>query len=173
MIEFLSNVISHTPFWVWLLLCGLLTIGVRALSPYSTSRSRVLVLPIVLAAIGVVSAGRQGVGLIVWVVSLLLALVVSGHWRASAPRVHYDTMTDRIHFGGSVGPLLLMLTVFVCSYTLQVLFALKPDLRQSLAWQVVPAMAFGGLTGGLFARRWQLFRLKKTYSIGRASLGSG
>jgi hypothetical protein len=176
-IEFVLKVLTKTPLWVWCLLAVLVALAARELKPYSIHRKRILLMPLAFLALGFFTSGRQGIGLAIWAGTLgLVLLFVVFVWQPSAS-ARYDTQSTRFLFPGSVAPLLWTLTIFLASYVLNVTYAIKPMLRDQLAWQIVPAIAYGTLAGVFLGRSILLFRAHRTqasaHSIGRTSAMSG
>jgi hypothetical protein len=177
MIEFVFKVLTKTPPWVWCLFAVLVALAVRELTPYSINRKRILLMPLGFVALGLFTSGRQGIGLAIWasVLTLVLLFVVFV-WRPITS-ARYDSQSDHLHFPGSVAPLLWTLTIFLASYVLNVTYAIKPMLRNQLAWQIVPAIAYGALAGVFLGRTILLFRAHRTqastHSMDRTSATSG
>jgi hypothetical protein len=177
MIEFVLKVLTKTPLWVWALLAALVALALRKLRPYSIRRKRVLLMPMAFLGLGIFTSGRNGVGFAIWASVLTLALFfVVFVWR---PRTsaRYDALTDRLLFPGSTAPLFWTLFIFLTSYLLNVAYAVTPMLRGQLAWQIVPAMAYGALAGAFLGRSILLLLENRAqppdHSIGRVSAASG
>lgn len=159
--EFLVQVVKGTPIWVWGILLALVVIGVKQLQPRVVTRYSVLIAPIVFLLIGLVSAGRGMVAFVAWVVALLsLAAFTLRVWKPTA-RARYDAAVDRLHLPGSPLPLVIMLSIFLLNYVVNVTMAINPALRSVMAWQVVPAILLGALSGVFLGRAATLFSMNR------------
>ncbi len=159
---FASQVLKGTPFWVWAILVALVVLGIQQLRPRSVKRYSVLVAPVAFLVIGLMAAGRGPAGFMAW--ALTLAAVAAFTFFVWQPTggARYDARHDRLHMPGSVVPMLLMLSIFLLNYGINVALAINPALRGEIAWQVVPAVILGALSGVFCGRAATLFRMNRT-----------
>jgi hypothetical protein len=159
--EFVVQVLKGTPIWVWGILLALLVLGVKQMQPRVVKRYSVLIAPIVFLIIGLMAAGRGMVAFVVWAVALLsLAAFTFLVWKPMA-RARYDAAVDRLHLPGSPLPMVIMLAIFVLNYVVNVTMAINPALRSVMAWQVIPAILLGALSGVFLGRAATLFRMNR------------
>lgn len=160
--EFASQVLKGTPFWVWAILAALVVLGVQQLRPRSVKRYSVLIAPVAFLMVGLMAAGRGPVGFMSWALTLAsVAAFTFFVWRPTGG-ARYDAGHDRLNMPGSVTPMLLMLSIFLLNYVINVALAINPALRGEMAWQVVPAVILGALSGVFIGRAATLFRMNRT-----------
>ncbi len=162
MSEFAAQILKNTPIWVWAILAVLIYLGSKQLKPRVVKRYSVLIAPVVFLIVGLTAAGRGPVGLAAWAASLIsIAAVTFFVWQPTNG-ARYEANGDRLHVPGSVVPMLLMLTIFLLNYVINVVLAIHPAFRGELAWQVGPALIFGALSGVFNGRAATLFRMNRT-----------
>jgi hypothetical protein len=158
----LTEIMQHTPKWVFFLFAGLLWLGAKQLIANSVSLLRVTLMPLAMAGLsvyGVTSAFGDSTGaLLAWAVAAaaLLALVLQ---RPLPAGTRYDPVGRRFHVAGSGWPLALMMGIFFTKYAVAAALAMHPGLRadgQFALW--VPAVygVFTGLFVGRAVRLWKL-----------------
>ncbi|HPT55176.1 MAG TPA: hypothetical protein PLK42_00790 [Casimicrobium sp.] len=151
MFEFLSQIITRTPIWVWAILAALIFLGVKALRPRTVKRFTVLIAPIAFLLLGLTSS-RGAIGFAAWGAAFLAVAVFTVFvWKPTAG-ARYVPEGDQLHLPGSVVPMILMLAIFLLNYIINVTLAVNPALRGELVWQVGPGVVLGALSG-LFAGR--------------------
>ena len=161
MSEFAIQILKGTPIWVWAILAALIYLGGRQLKPRVVKRFSVLIAPVAFLFVGLMAAGRGPVGFATWALSLLtLAAVTFFIWRPTAG-ARYEANGDRLHMRGSAVPMMIMLAIFLLNYVINVVLAINPALRAELAWQVVPALILGALSGLFIGRAASLFHMNR------------
>lgn len=147
----LSNILSHTPVYVWAILAFLVFRGVLALRERDISVTRMAMIPAIMLALALQSiAGRFGfasLAMLAWLAAT--AAMAWQRWRFGASRVTAGAQPGSLRMGGSVVPLLLMLTVFGLKYAMAVALAVKPQLAQDTVF-ALGACALLGLCNGVF-----------------------
>ena len=147
--SFAIAVIVHTPFYVWFGFAYLVWQGVQALRPRTMPVWRVLLVPALFIASGVLPLfWRAGGGLLLasWAVAAVLFWPVG---RATGPRVlAVDRLAGRLTRAGSPVPLVRNLVDFALQYGLAVASALHAGPALPLA---VASRAVSGATAGYFA----------------------
>ena len=161
MSEFAIQILKGTPIWVWALLAALIYLGSKQLKARVVKRFSVLIAPVAFLFVGLMAAGRGPVGFATWAASLIsLSAVTFFVWQPTNG-VRYEANGDRLHMPGSVVPMLLMLAIFLLNYVINVVLAINPVHRSELAWQVVPALILGALSGVFIGRAATLFRMNR------------
>ena len=161
MSEFATQILKNTPIWVWAILAALIYLGGRQLKPRVIKRYSVLIAPVAFLFVGLMAAGRGSVGFATWAVSLLSIVAVTFFvWQPTAG-ARYEANGDRLHMPGSVVPMMLMLAIFLLNYVINVVLAMNPAYRSELAWQVVPALILGALSGVFIGRAATLFCMNR------------
>ncbi len=159
--EFIGQVLKGTPVWVWAILVALIVLGVRQFRSRVVTRYSVLIAPVVFLIVGLMAAGRGPVGLATWAVALMAtALFTFRVWKPTGG-ARYDAATDRLNLPGSAVPMVLMLSIFLLNYAINVVLAVKPALRAEPLWQVGPAIVLGALSGVFIGRAATLFRMNR------------
>ena len=146
---------------MWAVLVALVYVGSKQLKARVVKRYSVLIAPVAFLFVGLMAAGRGPVGFAAWTVSLLaLAGMTFFVWQPTAG-ARYEASGDRLHMPGSAAPIALMLCIFLLNYVINVALAINPALRGELAWQVVPALILGTLSGVFIGRAATLFRMNR------------
>ena len=159
--EFISQVFKNTPIWVWAILIALIVLGTHQLRPRVVSRYSVLIAPLAFLFIGLTATSRGSIGFTAWALALLATVAFTFFvWQPTAS-ARYNSSTDRLHLPGSVIPMLLMLTIFLLNYVINVALAINPMLRAELSWQVGPAVVLGALSGVFIGRAATFFCMKR------------
>jgi hypothetical protein len=159
--EFIGQVLKGTPVWVWAILATLIILGVKQLRPRTVTRYSVLIAPVAFLFVGLAAAGRGPVGFAVWATSLLsVAAFTFFVWKPTGG-ARYDAAADRLNLPGSMIPMILMLSIFLLNYVINVTLAIHPAWRSELAWQVGPAVILGALSGVFFGRAATLYRINR------------
>ena len=162
MSEFAIQILKGTPIWVWAILVALIYLGTKQLKPRVVKRYSVLIAPVVFLFVGLAASGRGPVGFVTWAVSLIaLAGFTFFAWKPTGG-ARFQAEGDRLHLPGSAVPMLIMLSIFLLNYAINVVLAINPAYRSELAWQVVPALILGALSGVFIGRAATLFCMNRT-----------
>ncbi len=163
------GILRQTPSWVWLLLAGLVALGISQWRARQVSLTRVTVLPVAMIALsllGLVTAfGRGGAlpaALGSWVAGLaLMGLLLR---RLSAPSgARFDLSSARLRLPGSPWPLLLILGIFAIKYTVGIELAMQPQAASELGFVLTVAALYGALSGIFASRAAALWRLARRH----------
>ena len=160
----LTQILSHTPTWVFGLLALLIAYGITQLWSRQMGVGRVIGV-----AAGMALLGGSGVATAFGVsLELLLAWGLAAAGLAAlvqriplAAAARYDADSQRLHVPGSVVPLLLMMGIFASKFCVGVALAMHPQLHAELGFALVVALlsgAFSGIFAGRAARLWKLAR---------------
>lgn len=163
----IGPILAHTPLWVWGLLAGLVVLGLTQVRHRQASAGRVATLPLAMTALSLwstVSAfGASPQFALLAALWLMAAAAMFGALLSTAPPAGtcYDAATRTFALPGSWTPLVLILSLFVLRYTINVALALQPALAGQAAFTAGTAAAYGafsGIFGGRAARLWRLAR---------------
>lgn len=161
----LSQILKHTPLWVFVLFLVLLVYGLSQLKPRQVSRSRLFILPAVmlgLSLLGVFTGfGFKPTAFFMWVIGVGAALGI-GQWHMPPRRRDIISTTVNYYIPGSWGPLALMMTIFAIKYAVGVIHARHLAIAQVDTFVWIVCLSYG-LLSGVF-----LVRALKVYRIGRA-----
>ncbi|MCQ8279374.1 hypothetical protein NFI95_13085 [Acetobacteraceae bacterium KSS8] len=147
---FIQQVIAHTPVWVWIMLAYLVWQGVRALQDQTVSLRRMVVVPVLFAAWGIEGMLSGHPGPMQWLCWIAGAVVLAPLGLLTGPTLHaVDPATGLVHRGGSAGPLIRSLSVFVLKYGSAVAVAMQtPPSPTTLAVSAAISGATAGYFGG-------------------------
>jgi hypothetical protein len=155
-----SQVISHTPRWVWGVLIAITVIGIKQMAQTTVSRTRLAAVPALLGALslgGVAAAfGARAEVLVAW--GLGVALVVAASQWLVAPTQARQVGAGRYSLPGSVWPLLAMWSMFALRYITSVALVLHPGWKQGTLFALLMPMACGALSGLFLARSLRVLR---------------
>jgi hypothetical protein len=147
----LSDVLSHTPLWVWVLLAFVLSRGIAALRPREVAAQRALILPLVFLVWGLtslVSSRGPGFDALLFVAAGVIGVLVGAGvaWLSPAPILKTGGV---LIMPGSFVPLVLIVAAFPIKYALAVAIATAGAPAEAAFYASLGA-AVGGLFAGLF-----------------------
>jgi hypothetical protein len=160
------DIITHTPFWVWIALAALVAIGIAQSKPRTMSRTRAAIRPVLfalLSLVGVIQAfGASPAALLAWIAGAALAATVlrsavavrGAEWRPS---------TGQVSVPGSWIPMMLILGLFLTKYLVGVCLALHREWAADAGFSVAASLAYGVFAGLLWARG------RSVLTVGRAA----
>lgn len=147
----ISNIFTHTPFWVWILLLFLILRGIKALSDREMTIQRLFLLPIIFLLWGgygvIEEVDLPGFAILSMVVGLLLGAVVGWMMWCNTARLRQKTGTDLIIRPGSPLTLITILISFVIKFILVAILSINPDLRSSLDFNILFGLISGVIDG--------------------------
>lgn len=159
--------LQHIPTWVFLLLIGLIALGLQQTRTRHIHKLRLLGIHIALTLFTLVGVVQQwqstpwlALGLLSWTVCC--ALVAWGLGQGAAPAgAHYDADTQRFTVPGSWLPLTLFMAIFACKFAVGMLSATAPEHIHSLNAAIGISALYGLFSGLLNARAWRLLKLTR------------
>jgi hypothetical protein len=158
----LTQILIHTPKWVFVTFAILLWFGARQMLASSVSLTRATLMPAVMISLslyGVASAfGESSMALPAWAAAAMavLALVLQ---RPLPATTRYDAAARRFHIAGTAAPLTLMMGIFLTKYIVGVLLAIHPELGHQAAFEIGFSALYGAFTGIFAGRAIRLWRL--------------
>ncbi|RST55337.1 DUF6622 family protein [Variovorax sp. MHTC-1] len=158
----LTQILAHTPRWVFALFAFLVWLGAKQLLAGSVSLTRIALMPIAMTALsvyGVLSGfGDSPAALMAWAAaaSLMLWTVLQ---RPLPAGTRYDAAARLFHVAGSAVPLALMMGIFFTKYAVGVLLAMHPELKQQGAFALGISALYGGFSGIFTARALRMWTL--------------
>ena len=160
----LSHILQATPIQIWILLAGLVALGLQQTRTRTIGSTRATLVPaafVLLSLAGVLSAfGPSAAGLAAWAVGGAVALTLGPRL---LPRIAatWQAHGDTLRVAGSWLPLVLILALFSIKYAAGVSLSVQPRLAADSGFVVAFSFAYG-LFSGLFATRglqlWQIRR---------------
>ena len=155
-------IVQHTPLRVWLILAGLVALGLSQARTRELSLLRVTVLPVVLLALSLAGAmnsfGMLPLALIAWTVGLSAALALPKR-AVATPGAMWSAAAGRLHVPGSWLPLVLIVGSFAIKYVAGAGLAVQPALASNAVFAGLCSLGFGAFTGLFLARSLYLRRL--------------
>jgi hypothetical protein len=160
-----SNLVSHTPTWVWLLLAGLCALGFSQSRSRQMSLQRLCILPLVMLGLSLfgmaTSLGLSAAVLLVWGSALVIS--ATGLLQVGLGRdIGYDSENKLFRVPGSWLPLFLILTMFIAKYSVTAGLAIQPALAQQAAFTLGFSAVFGVLNGAFLVRALAVLRLLRS-----------
>jgi hypothetical protein len=149
-------IIQGTPTWVWVLLAFLLYRGIKAMQASTTPLSKLAIIPLVFAGMGIahlISSPLTGVAAVAAWILALAAGVIAGVFNASRSRFIVDPIARTVMLPGSIVPLLLIATTFIAKFWLGFEMATATNLSALATYGVIDA-AVSGVVAGMFAGRF-------------------
>lgn len=150
----LTQIISHTPIYVWAILALLVHRGVAALRDSEVNLARMCVMPVVMLGLAlqdiVAKFGASDAALLTWG-GAALATAALVH-RFSTSQVAPASTAGSVIVRGSSLPLVLMMSVFFTKYFASVAVAMLPALRTDILFSSALCALFGVLNGYFIGR---------------------
>jgi hypothetical protein len=149
------SILEHTPVWVWVTFCAVITLGILQIRTRDVSIARATVLPVVMIALslsGVLSAFSQiPLALGAWLVGVVVSLKLAGSVLA-VRGASWSAETRHFRVPGSFVPVTLILGVFVTKYAAGVMLAINPSLAANTSVAIVLSLVYGAFAGLFWAR---------------------
>ncbi|VXB44778.1 DUF6622 family protein [Massilia sp. 9I] len=147
----MSQILTHTPVYVWAILAFLVFRGVLALRERDITITRMTIIPAVMLVLALQSIGaRFGLGSVAMAAWLAgTALIALQRWTFGGSRVTAGSVPGSLRIRGSWTPLLMMLSVFVIKYAMAVVQAVQPQVALGAGF-AVGTCGLLGLCNGYF-----------------------
>jgi len=152
----LLAILDHTPTSVWAVLAVLVLVGLRQTRTQTLSGGRVWLVPLVAGIASLLGAlrGFAGAGELLtgtcWAVGAALGFVANRS--LDLPRRVVANADGSFTIGGSLAPLVLLVTIFLVRYVTNVALAIQPALASNPAAAAIVAIGYGFTAGLLVAR---------------------
>ena len=160
MTVFITQVLQHTPVWVWAILAGLIGLGLLQSRDHVLSRSRLLAQPLALGLMSVVGAastfGLHAAPVAGWLAGALLGAALNQPLRL--PRQVQALSDGRWAVGGSWAPMALLMGIFWLRYAISASLAMAPGLAGQPGFAAVASALYGAATGLFAARAWRVLQ---------------
>ncbi|OUM03386.1 hypothetical protein A8M77_06035 [Variovorax sp. JS1663] len=158
----LTQILLHTPRWVFVLFALLVWLGLKQMLTGTVSLTRVTLMPLAMTGLsfyGMLSAfGDSPVALLGWAGAAAALLLTVQRWPLPAA-ARYDAATRRFHLPGSAVPLALMMGIFFTKYVVAVLMAMHPLLHLHTGFALAIGLLYGAFSGIFAARTLRLWKL--------------
>jgi hypothetical protein len=160
----MTQILTHTPLWVFGLFFGLVYLGYLQSRTRQVSRGRLIVLPVAMLAWSLYSVWSTfdahltalAAWACAWVTVVAIALL-----RAPSRRAAYDASTKQFTVTGSWVPLALMMGIFFFKYAVAVVHAMTPGILETTTAVAVVAGTYGLFSGLFMARALRVLGVMK------------
>lgn len=159
----LSQILTHTPMYVWAILAFLMVRGVVALRTREVAMSKLFIIPVVMAVLSLVDVagkfGLGGLGFAVWAATTLVTVALLATF--GAVRIAPAATPGRVIVRGSAFPLVLMMAMFMTRYVSSIAVVVVPQLRADAGFATAVCVLFGLFSGcfvGRLARDLRAYR---------------
>lgn len=163
----LLQIFQGTPVRIWILLAGLVALGLSQARPRTLGAVRAVALPAMLFALslgGVASSfGLGAATLAAWLAGAGAAFALAPRWLPRAEG-RWSRALDRVHVAGSWLPLAMIVGLFAIKYTAGASLALHPEEAGDAAFAAPFCLAYGLFAGTFALRGWQLWQLRRRES---------
>jgi len=144
--------LTHTPWWVYLLLAYLLRMGIKASQTRIVALKKLFIIPIIFSAMSVhtVLDSFQLTGLAVGILAsnLLLGIMI-GWYQVYRLAIQVDRQHGLIQIPGTWSTLIIILIIFATKYYFGYELAMDPQLTEDLGFEFA-MLGVSGVCTGLF-----------------------
>jgi hypothetical protein len=150
----LSQILTHTPLYVWAILAFLVMRGLDATREREVTTRKLCIIPLVMLALSLNDiAGKFGANALpvaAWTCGAGIAALVA--MRVGAARVVAPGAAGSVRLRGSWAPLALMMAVFCTKYAVAVAIAMAPHARHDAAFVAAVCGLYGFFNGCFLGR---------------------
>jgi hypothetical protein len=159
-----TQILTHTPVFVWFLLAGLLTLGLMQTRKRRVRRPQVVALPALMLGLGLWSLAPGFTALpglaALWLAALALG-AAGGRRTPQQPGTAWLAAEGCFQVPGSWIPMAFIVAIFMLRYAVGAGIALHPEWRSTLSLQAPLAIVFGLLAGLSLGRALGLLSLAR------------
>jgi hypothetical protein len=160
-----SELISHTPTWVFVVFFALLVLGFKQSKQREVKVNTVFILPIAMTLFsffGVYSVfGISLLSLGLWGLALVLVLILA--LKLAYPKlVSYSKQDNKLTIPGSWVPLCLMMAIFFTKYVVGFAVARQLSIVDGMLFMLLISVLYGAFSGIFIARSLVMFKASKT-----------
>ena len=164
----LQQMLINTPVWVWGVLAFLIFRGMLASVSRETGIRRLFIIPLVMLALSMhgiaASFGADPFAVPVWLAAAAAGTALA--WMLfSLDSVSVYPERGSVFQQGSWMPLILMLSIFLVKYGVNVILHIAPHARHDSAFVIAVCLLYGLFNGIFFGR---LLRILAIYRLGVA-----
>ena len=150
----LTQILTHTPIYVWAILALLVYRGVIALRDREIAFNKLFIVPAIMLALSLQDIGAKfgfsTIALAAWGVgAAVMALLV---WTLGSAGVQAGSAPGLVLVRGSRAPMAMMLAVFLTKYAASVALAMQPMARQEAVFTIAVCALFGLFNGYFLGR---------------------
>ncbi|MBL4908904.1 MAG: hypothetical protein JKX78_02595 [Alteromonadaceae bacterium] len=157
-----TQIISHTPTWVFALFIGLLALGYRQSKDRMISKNTLIILPIVMVALAINGELRtfnlQLTALFTWFFGATICYLLVQNYVSI--KANYIQEQHLFALKGSWVPLILMMGIFLTKYIVSTLLATKAEIITSTGFMLIVSLLYGAFSGIFIARAHKVLALR-------------
>lgn len=154
MTQFLTQLVTHTPLYVWAILAFLVYRGMAALRDRDVEPGKLCIIPLVMLALSLQDIAAKfslaGLAPLAWAIAAGATMLLA--WRFGGTRVAAGSSPGSVRVRGSWVPLAMMMAVFFTKYAASVALAIRPQAAQDALFTVVVCALFGLFNGYFLGR---------------------
>ncbi len=158
--EYFFEVLTHTPWWVYVMFAYILYAGITATKLRSVPVSQLFIVPIALTILSIHTlVGRIGdhvLYIIPWVIAAALGMVI-GWIEMKRLNITVDRENHLLKIPGSIFTLILLLLFFGCKYYYGFVSATAPERAKQIQFLIFILMITGMGTGVMWVRGFGYF----------------
>jgi hypothetical protein len=173
----MQEILSHTPIWVFGVLCLLLVFGGMQRFTRSVSVKRAIIVPLAMCLWSLsllmsrlADSPAFSAAVLSWCGAVALSVLLS--WLIAYPHgLLLEDAGRRVRVPGSFVPLLLMLLIFCARFISAVMLVREPAWRDALSFALGFSVLYGLISGVFLARAlgvWRLLRQADAQAMGLA-----
>lgn len=160
----MSELISHTPTWVFAIFFTLLVLGFIQSKERIVKVKTIFILPIAMITFsffGIFSVfGISILAMILWIIGLVIALII-GLKLAYPKFVSFSVQSNKLTIPGSWVPLFFMMAIFFTKYFVGFAVARKLPLVNEHMFVVLLSLIYGAFSGIFLSRSCVMFKTSK------------
>ncbi len=158
----MSEIIKHTPVWVFIVFFTLLSLGLLQTKERDVNVNTVFLLPlamIIFSLFGVYSVfGLSFLPISLWLLGLILTFVI-GLKLAYPKHVSFSQKDRKLHIPGSKTPLIFMMTIFFTKYFVGFAYARNLPIVDEFMFLVILCLSYGVFSGVFLSRSIVMFKV--------------
>jgi hypothetical protein len=166
------DIVLGAPTWVWVILVYLLIVGIRAFYPTVVPLWKLGIMPTILllwSFYSIYIKCTQCLPLFgLWLGALMVGIVL-GYYMIVKTHVTFDASAGLFHMPGSIVSLMLSGIFFVIKYSMGVMYALTPDLKNNMVLTgldiAISALIVGIVLGRFLMPLYEYYRSAKQKHI--------
>ena len=151
---------SHAPSWVFAILAALVVIGLLQTRPRSVSRARLLLMPMIIAAVSLLAVlqllGPRPIALLFWLLGATVA-VHRRRWLSASAEASFSASRELFLIAGSWLPLGLLMALFALRFIATGSLVRHPELVEHVFYVAAIGLGFGLIAGAFVARSLLIF----------------
>jgi len=160
----LSELINHTPIWVFAIFFTLLVLGFIQSKERTVKVKTIFILPIAMITFsffGVFSVfGISILTMSLWVIGLVITLIIG--LKLAFPRfVSFSVQSNKLTIPGSWVPLFFMMAIFFTKYFVGFAVARELPLVNEHIFVVLLSLVYGAFSGIFLSRSCVMFKTSK------------